>query len=43
MGEAEGQTCYRIGLKTKGCNGMAYTLDFAKPESQKKFEEMVWN
>lgn len=32
---------FRIGLRTKGCNGMAYTLEHAEIESRKKFEEIV--
>ena len=33
--------CFRIGLRTKGCNGMAYTLEHAPIESKQKFEEVV--
>jgi len=33
--------CFRIGLRTKGCNGMAYTLEHAQIESKQKFEEVV--
>ena len=31
----------RIGVRTRGCNGMAYTLDHAEIESKQKFEELV--
>merc|ERR1712003_114039 len=40
LAEAE-DPCFRIGLRTKGCNGMAYTLEHADLESKKKFEEVV--
>ena len=41
MGAEEGNMCFRIGLRTKGCNGMAYTLEYAEPDSKLKFEEQV--
>ena len=41
MGEEVGNPTFRIGLRTKGCNGMAYTLEYAEPESKLKFEEQV--
>ena len=41
MGEEVGNPTFRIGLRTKGCNGMAYTLEYAEPESKLKFEEKV--
>ena len=41
MGADEGNMCFRIGLRTKGCNGMAYTLEYAEPDSKLKFEEQV--
>ena len=42
MGTEEGNMCFRIGLRTKGCNGMAYTLEYAEPDSKLKFEEQVY-
>lgn len=37
----EQEAVFRIGLRTKGCNGMAYTLEHATIDSRKKFEEIV--
>lgn len=39
--EPNNNPVFRIGLRTKGCNGMAYTLEHADIESKKKFEETV--
>ena len=39
--EPNNNPVFRIGLRTKGCNGMAYTLEHAEIESKKKFEETV--
>ena len=38
---ANNNPVFRIGLRRKGCNGMAYTLEHAEIESKKKFEETV--
>ena len=37
----DSQPVFRVGLRTRGCNGMAYTLDYASLESKQKFEELV--
>ena len=41
MGAESGNNVFRVGLRTRGCNGMAYTLDHAEIESKQKFEELV--
>ena len=41
MGAESGNNVFRVGLRTRGCNGMAYTLDHAELESKQKFEELV--
>ena len=35
------EAVFRVGLRTRGCNGMAYTLEYASLESKQKFEELV--
>jgi len=41
LAEQEPEPVFRIGLRTKGCNGMAYTLEHASVDTKKKFEEIV--
>ena len=41
MAAEEGNSCFRIGLRTKGCNGMAYTLDFDNLDSKRRIDELV--
>jgi iron-sulfur cluster assembly protein len=31
----------RVGLRTRGCNGLTYTMDYAKEGSIGKFDEVV--
>jgi iron-sulfur cluster assembly accessory protein len=41
MAAEEGNSCFRIGLRTKGCNGMAYTLDYDTLDSKRRIDESV--
>ena len=37
----EPNSLLRIGLKTKGCNGQAYHIDFIKPEEREPLDEEI--
>lgn len=42
--ESGGEAVYfRLGVKSGGCSGMSYTMDFAKPTDVNEGEDMVFN
>jgi iron-sulfur cluster assembly protein len=39
--QGKGYLGIKIGLKTKGCSGMAYNIEFATAENTSEFDELV--